>query len=826
LFLPAAAPAFEIIEDEIVSVDAVEPETVEANVADAAVVEPAAVEVADAELSPLDTPVLNAAAPDAVELETVAYDLYLAIFINGLSRHVVVAVHREPDGSLWMLPADLAEAGIAAPKDQPPDQRVALASLVDVTYVFDEAQQSIDFTAAESARARLIIDANGDDSADEIVATDADTRPGDFGIVLNYDLFAAASMENGKGVVVSPLSGAFEARVFGPFGLVEQTFALLSDPLELRRLNTTWSLSDPAAMRTYRAGDIVTGALSWTRPTRLGGVQVQNDFGLRSDIITYPVPSISGTAALPSAVDIYVNDANRYSGEVPEGPFEIVDVPVLTGAGTIELVVQDAAGNKVSTKADYFSSPRLLRPGLVDYSAEVGFARTHFGTVDDRYDDRLMASASIRTGVTDWLTWEGHAEGGAELINAGTGATVALGRLGLGQFSVAGSRTPDAAGVQVAGSLQMSFGRVNVSARAQKSFGRYEDIASFTAPGVTDPTEPTPSSLYQLSLSLPAPFEGGRTNLSYTQLERATGESAQIVAASYGQKVFAGTGSATAYADLTTGRYGMTMSLWMPLGNDLSTRASVRHTDEGTSLMADIGNSGGDEIGDINWLLRVNQNDLTEVTAAARTKLPVASVRARVAHRGDSTNASAQLSGSVIAAGGGLFLANPVSDAFAVVDVGAPGIPVLYQNRVIGVTGMDGKLVVPGLAAYEKNRISIDPMNLPLDSVVDNTTAIVIPARGAGVTVTFGRKTKGGTALVSFVDEDGNYLPLASTGSAGAGLPEFVVGYDGAALLEGLAAENIVTITLPDGGVCVANVSYAEAGGELVDIPDVVCQAV
>jgi outer membrane usher protein len=817
LLLPAAASAFEIIEDEIVSVDAEtteapEVEAPEAKTADAAVVDPA----------PPETDVLNEAVPGAVELETVAYDLYLAIFINGLSRHVVVAVHREADGSLWMLPADLAEAGIAAPKDQPPDQRVALAALTDVTYVFDEAQQSIDFTAAESARARLIIDANGDDAADAIVAADTDTRTGDFGIVLNYDLFASASVDD-KGVVMSPLSGAFEARAYGPFGLVEQTFALLSDPLEFRRLNTTWSLSDPNAMRTYRAGDIVTGALSWTRPTRLGGVQVQNDFGLRSDFITYPVPSITGTAALPSAVDIYVNDSNRYSGEVPEGPFEIVDVPVLTGAGTIELVVEDAAGNKVSTKADYFSSPRLLRPGLVDYSAEVGVARTHFGTAQDRYDDRLMASASIRTGVTDWLTWEGHAEGGLELINAGTGVTMALGRLGLGQFSVAGSKTPDSTGVQLAGSLQMSFGRVNVSARAQKSFGRYEDIASFTAPGVTDPTEPTPSSLYQLSLSLPTPFEGGRANLSYTQLERSTGETAQLLAASYGQKIFAGTGSATAYTDLSTGRYGMTMSLWMPLGNDLSTRASVRHTDEGTALMADIGNGGGNEIGDVNWLLRVNQHDRTEFSAMARTKLPVASVRTRVVHRNGSTNASAQLSGSVIAADGGLHLTNPVSDAFAVVDVGAPGIPVLYQNRVIGVTGNDGKLVVPGLAAYDKNRISIDPTNLPLDSVIDNTTAVVIPARGAGVTVTFGSKTEGGTALVSFVDESGAYLPLASTGSAGAGLPEFVVGYDGAALLEGLAAENIVTITLPDGSACIADVPYADAGGALVDIPDVVC---
>jgi outer membrane usher protein len=172
-----------------------------------------------------------------------------------------------------------------------------------------------------------------------------------------------------------------------------------------------------------------------------------------------------------------------------------------------------------------------------------------------------------------------------------------------------------------------------------------------------------------------------------------------------------------------------------------------------------------------------------------------------------------------------VFLGHGIDDAFAVVDVGAPGIPVLYQNRVVGVTGRDGKIVVPGLSAYEKNRISIDPTNLPLDSVVENTTAIVIPARGSGVMVKFGNRSAGGTALVSFRDEAGNFLPLASSGSTGADTPEFVVGYDGEALLENLAAENIVTVTLPDGSACIANVPYADAGGDLVNIPDVVCHA-
>jgi len=222
----------------------------------------------------------------------------------------------------------------------------------------------------------------------------------------------------------------------------------------------------------------------------------------------------------------------------------------------------------------------------------------------------------------------------------------------------------------------------------------------------------------------------------------------------------------------------------------------------------------------------VGQDDRTEIAASARTELPAATLRTRVAHAGVQTGASAELSGSIVAADGGVFLAQPVNDAFAVVDVGAAGIPVMYQNKVVGITGKTGKLLVPGLSSYQKNRVSIDPSNLPLDKVVEDTTALVSPARGSGVVVSFGKRSSGGTALVSFRDAKGEYLPLASTGKTMPDAPDFVLGYDGAALVDGLAAENSVTITLPDGSSCEATFPYAAAAdGELVNISDVACRA-
>jgi outer membrane usher protein len=774
--------------------------------------------------------ILPDAETDVATLEQGGYDYYLDVSINGVSCDKIVAIHQEPDGSLSVLPEDLKSIGLLAPGPDAflADARIALGRLPGVTYVFDAAQQSINFIAPDAARIRLIVDARDDGNngsgarINDAGAGDGEVSNG-LGVLLNYDVYASVSRPDAGGIVMAPLAGTFQARAYGPFGLVDQTFSVLSAPFEARRLDTTWSFSDPGSMRTYRAGDVVTGALGWTRPTRLGGIQIQNDFGLRSDVITYPVPSLSGSAALPSSVDLLINNTDRYSGSVPAGPFDIVNIPVITGAGTVELVVRDPTGKQVVTKLDYFTSPRLLKPGLIDYSAELGFARTRYGGTGDGYDPRLMGSASIRSGLTDWLTWEGHAEGGLDLLSGGTGFTAALGRLGVGQFSVAASRTAQAAGLQVSGSAQLAFGKVAIGARALRSFGRYEDIASFTSPGILDHSSPTPAAVYQLSLSLPTPWDTGRANLSYTQSERPSGEIAQIVSASYGQRMFSGSASATAYYDIKSRNYGMALSIWSPIGG-LSGGTSVRRDGGKTLLTANIGQSGGEDIGDTSWLVEMAKDDSLDFSASARTELPAATLRARAARSGAQTGVQGELSGSIVAADAGVFLARPVTDAFAVVDVGAAGIPVMYQNRLVGTTGTNGKLLVPGLSSYQKNRVSIDPAKLPLDKVVEDTTALVSPARGSGVVVTFGKRSSGGTALVSFRDAAGAYLPLASTGRTAPDAEEFVVGYDGAALLDGLVADNKVTITLPDGSSCEADFPYAASGGELVNIADVICR--
>jgi outer membrane usher protein len=154
-------------------------------------------------------------------------------------------------------------------------------------------------------------------------------------------------------------------------------------------------------------------------------------FWLRPDLVTLPLPSAAGSAAVPSTVDVFVNNVRTSSQQIESGPYRISNVPAVTGAGTARVVLRDASGRETVTNLPFYVSPKLLAPGLFDFSLEAGMPRLSYGTTSDTYFPTFAGSGTGRWGVLDWLTVEGHAEAGAGLVNAGAGAAMRTGASGL-----------------------------------------------------------------------------------------------------------------------------------------------------------------------------------------------------------------------------------------------------------------------------------------------------------------------------------------------------------------------------------------------------------
>ncbi len=155
------------------------------------------------------------------------------------------------------------------------------------------------------------------------------------------------------------------------------------------RLDTSWRYDLPHRMETLVAGDTVGVGGGWSRPVRYGGIRWGRDFGMRPGYVTLPQISLAGQAALPSTVEVLVNNARRLSQPVQPGPFDLTNVPITTGAGEIGLVVRDLLGRETVVTQSYYASPRLLAPGLSDFSFESGLLRTGYGR-------RAAATAAVR----------------------------------------------------------------------------------------------------------------------------------------------------------------------------------------------------------------------------------------------------------------------------------------------------------------------------------------------------------------------------------------------------------------------------------------------
>jgi outer membrane usher protein len=150
------------------------------------------------------------------------------------------------------------------------------------------------------------------------------------------------------------------------------------------------------------------------------------------------------------------------------------------------------------------------------------------------------------------------------------------------------------------------------------------------------------------------------------------------------------------------------------------------------------------------------------------------------------------------------------------------GVPVLYQNRLVGNTNDSGQLLVPSLLSYQDNRLAVDTTKLPPDIAVGQTSIVVRPPDRSGVMVDFHIR-KVNAALLKLQDSKGQPLPLGSVATVD-GAEDQPVGYDGETYVTGLKPTNRVKVTLPNGKGCVVQFDYQPVKGDIPVIGPVRCQ--
>ena len=102
---------------------------------------------------------------------------------------------------------------------------------------------------------------------------------------------------------------------------------------------------------------------------------------------------------------MFVNGSRIASQPVPPGPFTVNDVPLVSGAGDVQLVVRDPFGQQQVITQPFYASRRLLRGGLDEFQWSLGATRENYGLASFDYGSPL-ASGYLRSGISDRLTVE------------------------------------------------------------------------------------------------------------------------------------------------------------------------------------------------------------------------------------------------------------------------------------------------------------------------------------------------------------------------------------------------------------------------------------
>ena len=735
--------------------------------------------------------------PDASTARIGPQALYLDILMDGVVVRPLVRFE-DIGGHLSVDPAELDAIGLLLPAQAVAGAHglVALDDIPGLGWAYNAAAQQVVLTPPASLRRANLLG----------YQPPPPTRISrDQGVVVDWDLYGQHTAQ------VSEASLGTGLRWFGPFGTIESTGVARvgRGSAGYQRLDTRWTYSDPRRMWTFTAGDFISGGLGWTRPVRLGGVQWRRDFGVRPDLITYPVPQFSANATVPSSVDLYVNNVRQYSGNVDPGPFVLNDFPRVVGAGQAMVVVTDALGRTTQTSVALYVDYQRLARGLSDFSLEAGVLRRNYGIRSADYDHRPVASGSWRYGITNDFTAETHAEYGPHLGLAGGGlAWSPLGRYGVFTGNVAQS-AGHGRGQQYGVGYQWFGQRLGFDLHSQRATERFRDLGSLDE-GVLPLREQDRTSLW---LTVPR----GSVSLTWLQYRDHGNPRSRTAGLGFNQSYHALGWSLNVFHDSRSG-VGGSLSVTVPLGRDTYGELSMDRQGNNTHATATISHALPYE-GGAGWQAQMRDNGDGQAQVGWRGN--AGEVWGGVRRFGNDTGEFIQANGSLVLMHGATFASRRISDSFAVVSTGGVGgVPILHENRVAGRTNARGYLLLTDLRGWQRNKVAIDPDQLDAGYDVPAIERLVTPADRGGVLVPF-KLDRTHNATLKLLDADGHEVEAGMRVHRGDG-SEAIVGFDGALWLERYAAGDVLTWTRA-GVLCTVTTPVLDTSSRSVSLHALQC---
>jgi outer membrane usher protein len=740
-------------------------------------------------------------------------EMLLQVDVNQQRLGETVIVLKSRDGTLYVAGEDLDRWRLRRPGTPPYEHDGKLyyptSALPQLTLQVDERKQLLTITGDSRAFTGTVAEVSAMNYPPPVLP-----QPGGF---LNYTLnatrFAGETASN----------GLFEAGFFSRHGVL--TSSVLASELTRSatwlRLETTYAIDYPDRLTSLRLGDAVGVPGAWGRAVRFGGIQYGTNFATQPGFIRSPVLQAAGSAALPSTVDVFVNNALVQRNSVPPGPFSVQNIPVVTGSGEVRVVVRDLLGREQVITQPYYSGATLLKKGLSDYSFELGAVRDNFAITSNDYGTGL-ATATYRKGITDGFTGELHGE-----YTRGVQAGGATGALRLGNFGIVNGTAALSNSERGIGQL-LGYGFEHYASPLGISLQTHVTSPEFRQIGMTDTELPrrrqtSANATYTMG-------NWGSLSLGYAIQQFRDSPTAEVATLSYAVPL-GNLGNLSLSMIRSYGAAGATsafLSLTVPFGEQSSAMVTGDRTRVNATGLVDrnltavvqrnlpLGDGFGyrlqDHNGDLLGSLSLQNGAGTYMIEQAVPK--------------EGGNASRLgIAGGIGMVGGHPFLSRTITDSFGVVRVADfPNVRVLQDNQVVARTNADGYAVLPRMRAYDRNQVSLDQNDLPFDAALGSLRLDAVPYFRSGVLLDFPvKRVRAGTLHI--VLEDGSPLPSGALARIDGKNEEFPVALRGEAYLEGFETSNRLLFTWR-GQKCMIDVPYPRSDDLLPELGTFVCKGV
>lgn len=729
-----------------------------------------------------------------------AQKLYVEATINGTIQDNLLNIRKLGD-IILVRPSELRLFGIQLPGDED----IVLNAVDGLKFNYDHAHQKIALQVQPTLLKTNFISVEQSEKNIAVSAT---------GMVANYEI-AAASFSGNK---FSSQSLTFwsDLRPFTSDGVGTLAGSFSTQQQKYTRFDTSWVSTDQENMRSVTFGDTTTGAQNWSRSVRIGGLKISSDFATRPDLITFPTPSYSGSAEVPTTVDILLNNVRTYSTEVGSGPFVISNAPTIVGAGQVSLVVRDLMGRDVVTTIPLYVDNKLLKKWLTSYSVEAGFLRKNYGRSSFDYSNDPVLSGVFSKGLSDILTIQTHGELTGSLRNIGIGSDLLVPSMGLFSSNASLSRYAETTGFQLGLGHQYLGRKSSYFSQCQITSRDFRDLATLSGGQVR-----TKQCSLNASVSVSARMNlSGAVILAKNMNESLT---SYITSLSYrlnnrSSLVVNGTKSSGSRS-----QYSLFAGLNFSFDSGISSSMNARHTERG--FQSEVGFSkSADYAGGIGYAGQVSKSD-----GAYRefgrldylNRYGNSYIVANKSHSNLSTTFGTY--GGMIFMDNNIFFSRSVNDSFAVVSTnGIPDIPVYSENRIVGKTDSNGYALVSNLIGYNKNNISIDLSESALGDYSNIDRQYVFPKSRSGTKVAFPlQKLK--SVLLSLVDEEGVPLKAGSPVVVNGGQSSSIVGYGGKVYIEN-ANEKMHLAAQTSQGKCHSSIQVTLNKSGITNLGDQTCQ--